>query len=183
MKIYTLGGDKGQTSLGSGTRVSKTHPLVCANGDIDELNAVLGVAAAMIEDAALVRSLHSIQGDLLALGASISAPGMDESKPQVTRARVEWMEAFIDEMDGQLPPLTRFILPGGNQAGAMLQLARCVARRAERSVVELEMAAEGRNAESLRYLNRLSDLLFVMARQVNKGEETEWRPEEDAKKG
>ena len=175
-KIYTCGGDEGNTSLGSGARVPKTHPRVCATGEVDELSAVLGLAAAASDEVGLIETLQAVQQDLMALGASLSAPSTDEDRPHITVDRVEWMEALIDDIDGSLPPLTRFILPGGSEVGATLHLARCVTRRAERSVVQLA-SAEGTNRESLRYLNRLSDLLFVMARQSNDGVEVEWRPE------
>ncbi len=180
VRIYTCGGDEGDTSLGSGARVSKTHPQICAVGDVDELNAVLGLAATTSGASQYVEALHQIQGDLLALGASLSAIDDDLAKPHITSSRVEGLESLIDQIDGDLPPLNRFVLPGGTRAGATLQWARSVARRAERSVVELSLPAEGRNEQSLRYLNRLSDLLFVMARSVNDGAEVEWRPEDDS---
>ncbi|HEY8393762.1 MAG TPA: cob(I)yrinic acid a,c-diamide adenosyltransferase [Thermaerobacter sp.] len=171
MKIYTRTGDAGQTSLFGGRRVGKDNPRVQAYGAVDELNAVLGLAIAHLgqeEPAALLRRL---QDDLFQIGADLATPD-DPNRPagsqpaRVGDDRVEELERAIDRYDADLPPLRQFILPGGTVAGATLHLARTVARRAERCAVALA-AREPVNPAVLRYLNRLSDLLFVLARWVN----------------
>ena len=169
MKIYTKTGDTGQTSLFDKTRVSKADPRVEAYGEVDELNACLGAARAAGVDADIARTLESIQKDLFALGARLADPSSRiagrVTKAAVTTADVERLERTIDGLEADLSPLRRFILPGGALAGALLHQARTVCRRAERRVIAL--GADEVEAILIVYLNRLSDLLFVMARTVN----------------
>ena len=170
-KIYTRGGDAGETSLGDGARVAKSSHRVAAYGDVDEANTVLGIArlylAGSAEDAVLMR----IQNDLFDLGADLCVPIVEEpATPQlrVVQAQVDWLEAQIDRMNAELAPLHSFVLPGGTPAAAFLHQARAVVRRAERMVVTLiAEPGEAVNRLALIYLNRLSDLLFVMSRHVN----------------
>jgi cob(I)alamin adenosyltransferase len=169
VKIYTKTGDTGETSLFDKTRVSKADPRVEAYGEVDELNACLGAARAARLDADLTAVLEQIQSELFAVGARLADPSSRIAarveKVTVSNAEVEQLEAMIDRLDAQLPPLRRFILPGGSTAGALLHLARTVCRRAERRVVGL--GAEAVDPVIVTYLNRLSDLLFVMARVAN----------------
>jgi cob(I)alamin adenosyltransferase len=169
VKIYTKTGDGGDTSLFDNTRVSKADARVDAYGEVDELNACLGAARAAGTGADLASALEVIQQDLFALGSRLADPSgriaARVSKAVITPAAVERLEQLIDRLEADLPPLKKFILPGGSPAGALLHLARTVCRRAERRVVAL-----GRGAVEpllVVYLNRLSDLLFVMARAVN----------------
>ncbi len=169
-KIYTRGGDAGETSLGNGARVAKSAARVCAYGDVDEANALLGIVRLHLsgaDDAMLAR----IQNDLFDLGADLCVP-IEESPEypplRVIQGQVDWLEAQIDRMNAELAPLSSFILPGGSPAAAFLHQARTVVRRAERLVVALLAEPEEKvNRLVLIYLNRLSDLLFVMSRFVN----------------
>ena len=178
MKIYTRAGDRGETSLFGGARVSKDDPLVDAYGEVDELNAWLGLVRASRVDPAIDEELVRLQRDLFALGAQLADPA-DKLAPRITKAiisdeDVSRLEALIDRLETDLPPLRRFILAGGTSAGAALHVARTVCRRAERRMVALEPPVD---PVLLRYVNRLSDLLFVLARAVNhRGgvPETEW---------
>ncbi|HVY56188.1 MAG TPA: cob(I)yrinic acid a,c-diamide adenosyltransferase [Thermodesulfobacteriota bacterium] len=167
-KVYTKTGDEGLTSLIGGMRVSKASLRVDAYGDVDELNAVLGLARSVIRNKAVDELLETIQKDLFIVGADLaSPPGLDV--PRIKDDRIEALEHSIDTLLSSLEPLKEFILPGGKPGGAYLHLARTVARRAERKVarlIEEEGPESGRNV--LVYLNRLSDLLFVMARIENK---------------
>jgi len=169
-KIYTKGGDSGQTGLSDGSRVSKACPRIAAIGVVDETNSAIGVArlgASGIFDAALAR----IQNDLFDLGADLSAPQdgpNSESRLRIAPAQVERLEREIDAMNGSLSPLTSFVLPGGTALAAHLHLARAIARRAEAALVALA-AQETINPAALHYANRLSDHLFVMARAANDG--------------
>jgi len=178
VKIYTRTGDAGETSLFDGTRVRKNDARVAAYGDVDELNAWLGFARAAGLDADLDAELVHLQRDLFALGAQLADPS-DKIAARVAKAAiadedVARLEQLIDRLETELPPLRHFILAGGAPAGAALHVARTVCRRAERRIVALEPAAD---AVLLRYVNRLSDLLFVIARVVNRRAdvaETEW---------
>jgi cob(I)alamin adenosyltransferase len=167
-RIYTRGGDKGETSLGDGARVAKHDPRVAAYGAVDEANAALGVARLHCEgeiDALLAR----VQNDLFDLGADLCRPESAESKApplRVTAQQVARLESEIDGTNERLAPLESFVLPGGTAAAAYLHLARTIARRAERDVTALA-AREAVNPEAVRYINRLSDLLFVLARLAN----------------
>ena len=181
MKIYTKTGDNGDTSLFGGGRVSKAHIRVEAYGSVDELNAVVGAAREVVGEEADGR-LELIQHDLFAMGAHLATPPLEEGRkgpvlPALPKGRVSEMEAWIDAADQELPPLRQFILPGGSPSSAALHLARTVCRRAERRVTELA-ATDTVAPEVIQYLNRLSDLLFVMARLANArgGEgDIEWR--------
>jgi cob(I)alamin adenosyltransferase len=168
-RIYTKAGDAGETGLGDGRRVAKDHPRVEAYGQVDELNAVLGLLAAHAPEPGLVRS---IQNDLFDVGADLCVPPADGEQPgqclRVTAAQVERLEKAIDRLNGPLEPLKSFVLPGGTPAAAWLHLARTVCRRAERAAVTLARS-EPVNPQVVAYLNRLSDLLFVMARSANDG--------------
>jgi cob(I)alamin adenosyltransferase len=213
VKIYTRTGDSGDTGLFDGTRVPKSDPRVAAYGDVDELNAWLGLARAELPDsprrsadgapadssrrsaegapadlsrrsaegakAEIAPMLDRIQRDLFALGARLADPGRKiaerVTKAAVTAEDISRLESWIDLLESELPPLRRFILAGGSRAGAALHVARTICRRAERSMVSL--GAEAFESDLLVYVNRLSDLLFVMARAVNRragAAETEW---------
>ncbi len=169
-KIYTRGGDQGETSLGNGARVAKSSARITALGEVDEANAAIGLArmySAGPEDAILAR----IQNDLFDLGADLCVP-IEEGKSalRITQPQIDWLEAEIDRATAELAPLTSFILPAGVQGAVALHLARTVTRRAERAVVHLtELPHEAVNRLVLVYLNRLSDLLFVLARMANAG--------------
>lgn len=171
MKIYTRGGDTGETSLFGGGRVGKGHMRVQAMGDVDELNATLGWALGSVQDAETRAWLESVQHDLFALGAELAtpeaAPGRNRPEtPGLREGRIRELEGWIDEVEAGLAPLTAFVLPGGAPSAAALHLTRTVCRRAERSVVRLA-ESEGVHELMVPYLNRLSDLLFVLARAEN----------------
>lgn len=169
MKIYTRTGDAGDTGLFGGERVSKTSARVGAYGSVDEANAHLGVARAVLDDPELDALLDGLQNDLFDVGADLAtkagAPARERIEP-LSPAHVARIEAWIDRLEGELAPLRRFILPGGRPAAATLHVARTVVRRAEREAVALAEAEEA-NPHAIVYLNRLSDLLFVVARVVN----------------
>ena len=169
MKIYTKTGDGGETSLFDNTRVSKADARVDAYGEVDEINACLGAARAAGVDPDISAALEAIQKDLFALGARLADPSARiaarVTKAAISESDVQRLEAIIDRLEDELPPLRRFILPGGGPAGATLHLARTVCRRAERRVIAL--GADAVEPILVVYLNRLSDLLFVMARAVN----------------
>lgn len=177
VKIYTRTGDAGETGLFDGTRVSKADPRVAAYGEVDELNAWLGLARASLGEgspnelgyADLAAMVEQIQRDLFALGARLADPAHKiaerVSKATVSSDEISRLENWIDQLEAALPPLRRFILAGGSPAGAAFHVARTVCRRAERSIVGLgDHAVDG---EVVVYVNRLSDLLFVLARTVN----------------
>jgi cob(I)alamin adenosyltransferase len=179
-KIYTRGGDKGKTSLGDGTRVDKNSPRIHAFGDVDHANASIGYAACYTSDDITI-SLRRIQNDLFDVGGDLCIPipknndsfAEKRLKPQ----QIEWLEHTIDFYNNMTPPLTSFILPGGSIAAASLHLARTSTRKAERSLISLS-TLENINPHNISYLNRLSDLLFVLARVSNIGEHQDvlWKP-------
>jgi cob(I)alamin adenosyltransferase len=179
VKIYTKTGDSGETGLLGGKRVSKADPRVGAYGEVDEVNAWLGLVRASALDPGLASMLERIQRDLFAIGARLADPGGKVAnrvdKTAVTGEDVTRLEEWIDQLESEVPVLRRFILAGGSPSGASLHVARTICRRAERAVVSL-----GRGhveSEILVYLNRLSDLLFVMARVANRragAPELEW---------
>ena len=186
-RIYTKLGDSGETHLGDMSRVSKLHPRVEAYGTVDELNATLGVALLQPGLPEKVRAwLTRVQNDLLDLGADLSVPGAapdanggqtDRDRPRlrVTAQYTEWLEGACDEVNATLAPLRSFVIPGGTPASAQLHVCRTVCRRAERRAIAVgEEGAD--NPEVVRYLNRLSDLLFILARAVNEGAEPLWDP-------
>ena len=166
-RIYTRGGDKGETSLGDGSRVAKQSPRVAAYGTVDEANAAIGLAR-LHTDGEADAMLARIQNDLFDLGADLCTPeGASRRTPlRIVATQVARLEGEIDRMNAALRPLDSFILPGGTAAAAHLHLARTVTRRAERLVCALA-AAEKVNPEAVKYLNRLSDHLFVLGRRVN----------------
>jgi len=179
VKIYTRTGDSGDTALFDGSRVLKSDGRVAAYGDLDELNAWLGFVLAHLEDAPAAAQLQQIQRDLFAVGSRLADPShriaARVTKAAVSADDIQRLERWIDEYDTEIPPLRRFILAGGSPAGAALHVARTVCRRAERSMVQL--GEDAYESELLRYVNRLSDLLFTMARAVNQRAgktETEW---------
>ncbi|UCE02661.1 MAG: cob(I)yrinic acid a,c-diamide adenosyltransferase [Candidatus Latescibacterota bacterium] len=183
-KIYTRTGDGGRTALGDGKRVAKTHPRIAAYGCVDELNAVIGLALAQRglsrEDRALLRG---IQNDLFDVGADLCVPRLARERAgehlRITSGQVEALESALDARNEKLAPLTSFVLPGGRLPAAWLHMARVVCRRAELAVARLIQSAPKRvGTHVLPYLNRLSDLLFVMARVANDGGRSDvlWKP-------
>jgi cob(I)alamin adenosyltransferase len=176
-KIYTRTGDGGSAGLVDGSRVSKSSLRMTAIGEVDEANAAIGVALAALPDGEAAKSLLRIQNEMFDLGADVATPGEVEGALRILASQVERIEREIDAMNANLEPLTSFILPGGSHAVATLHLARCVVRRAERAVVALD-ESEPLNPHLLAYLNRLSDHLFVMARQVaaSGGGDVLWQP-------
>ncbi len=170
-KIYTRTGDSGETGLFGGGRVAKDHVRVSAYGTVDELNASVGTAVAAVDDARIREWLRTIQHDLFVLGSILATPLRPDGSvhsylPPLPSPRIAEMEGWIDAADEELPPLTEFILPGGNAGAAELHRARTVCRRAEREVVGLARD-ETVDPDVIRYLNRLSDLLFALARLEN----------------
>lgn len=171
-RIYTKSGDRGETGLGDGTRVPKTSPRIVAFGEVDELNSLLGVTLLQDLPAEFQVILQRIQNDLFDLGGDLCVPETEEPleyEPlRLAESQVQFLEQAIDQSNEKLSPLTSFILPGGSAASAYLHMARAVTRRAELSVIRLiESAPEPINQQTAIYLNRLSDLLFVMARVCN----------------
>ena len=173
-KIYTRTGDQGTTALGDGTRLPKFDLRITAYGTVDETNASIGVARNMLgpDDHAADAMLRRIQNDLFDLGADLCVPDRGEPLPyeplRMTEAQVVWLETEIDRMNAELKPLASFVLPGGTAAAAALHMSRTICRRAERCMVELAVRAdEPVSSAALKYMNRLSDLLFVASRYVN----------------
>jgi len=180
MKIYTKTGDSGTTGLVGGERVHKSSPRIAAYGEVDELNAVLGVVRAESSLAPVKESLAQIQAALFTVGAQLASPEGDPKIEIITAAHVDFLERQIDVVSATLPPLKNFILPGGGSTASYLHLARTVCRRAERSMAILS-ALDGETVDSwlLIYINRLSDYLFTMARLANQLESIEdipWKP-------
>lgn len=171
MKIYTRTGDAGDTALFGGGRVSKDHYRVTAYGSVDELNAHVGLAVATVRDDEIRSRLELLQHDLFAIGANLSSVPRDDGSrhahlPPLPDGRVAEMEGWIDEASGELPPLREFILPGGSEGAAALHVCRTVCRRAERAVVHLA-TLEPVEESVVVFLNRLSDLMFALARLEN----------------
>jgi cob(I)alamin adenosyltransferase len=165
-KVYTKTGDKGLTSLVGGKRVSKSSARVEAYGDVDELNSVLGIVLSEVKDEEIKRIINEIQNDLFIIGADLASPP-EIQVPRIKNERIDEIEKIIDKLLEELDPLQEFILPSGSAGGPYLHLARTVSRRAERRIAKL-MEEEQLNENVLIYINRLSDLLFVMARIENK---------------
>ncbi|HEY0984232.1 cob(I)yrinic acid a,c-diamide adenosyltransferase [Schlesneria sp.] len=169
-RIYTKTGDTGETSLGDGRRVRKTDPRIVAYGTVDELNSSLGVALCARPSTEITSMLTLIQNDLFDVGADLCVPESETplayTPLRVTADQVEQLESWIDRANTRLEPLTSFILPGGTPASAQLHVSRTICRRAEIEVLRL-MEVESINTQILIYLNRLSDLLFVLARSAN----------------
>jgi len=173
-RIYTRLGDCGETHLGDMSRVPKTHPRIEAYGDVDELNAQIGVALAI---ATLPERygewLRRVQNDLFDVGADLSVPpGGERERLRLHAGQVTWLEQACDEVNATLEPLRSFVLPGGTAAAAQLHVCRTVCRRAERRALLVQDAGP----EVVRYLNRLSDLLFILSRGANDGDEPLWEP-------
>jgi cob(I)alamin adenosyltransferase len=163
-RIYTRGGDAGETSLGDGSRTRKDAPRIAAIGAVDEANAAIGVLrGTIVETPAVASMLSGIQNDLFDVGADLCVPGDDGTRLRLTETPVLRLEAEVEAMNAALPPLTSFILPGGTPGAAQAHMVRVIVRRAERAIVALESA----NPAVLRYLNRLSDHMFVLARVLN----------------
>ncbi|MDN3516730.1 cob(I)yrinic acid a,c-diamide adenosyltransferase [Aquisalimonas lutea] len=179
-KVYTRTGDAGTTMLGDGSRVEKHSPRVVAYGDVDEANAALGVACTSLQGE-IHDDIRRIQNDLFDVGADLCTPEGDaeaeKTALRVVDAQVTWLEERMDALNESLPPLRSFILPGGDSGAAALHMARTIVRRAEREIAELA-GLEAINPAAVRYMNRLSDYLFVSARYVNAGAEGDvlWVP-------
>jgi cob(I)alamin adenosyltransferase len=176
-RIYTRLGDEGETHLGDMSRVPKTHARIEAYGTVDELNAQLGVALAIGDISDRDREwLSRIQNDLFDVGADLSVPQSDDpaarERLRLAPEQTAWLEARCDEVNAGLEPLKSFVLPGGTALAAQLHVCRTVCRRAERRA----LVVEGGNPEVVRYLNRLSDLLFILARDANGGDDVLWQP-------
>jgi cob(I)alamin adenosyltransferase len=190
MKIYTKTGDKGTTALFGGTRVPKHHLRIESYGTVDELNSYIGLIRDQKIDANTIESLIRIQNELFTLGAMLATPPEKEvlkngkqrlNIPKITSSSIDTLEKEIDFMNLELPPMTNFILPGGNQTVSFCHITRCVCRRAERLATALN-ESEVVNANVLTYLNRLSDYLFVLARKLTKdlsAREIAWIPEKE----
>jgi cob(I)alamin adenosyltransferase len=177
-KIYTRGGDSGETSLGDGSRVSKLDARIAAYGTVDELNAAVGVVVAGGCPETIRDVLARVQNELFDLGADLSVPIGHEARLRVTQEQVDRLEDECDRVNAELPDLKSFVLPGGSEAAARLHVARTVCRRAEREAL-VAAGAHDVNPLALMYLNRLSDLLFILARGANAAEgqaEPLWRP-------
>jgi cob(I)alamin adenosyltransferase len=176
-KIYTRTGDKGSAGLVDGSRVSKSSLRMTAIGEVDEANAAIGLAIAVLDEGPICDQLREIQNDLFDLGADVATPGKIDGALRIVASQVERLERDIDVMNTGLSPLESFILPGGSAGVAALHLARAIVRRAERAAVTLN-EAEPLNPQLLAYLNRLSDHLFVAARHVAslEGGDVLWQP-------
>jgi cob(I)alamin adenosyltransferase len=176
-RIYTRGGDRGETSLGDGSRVSKLDPRIGAFGTVDELNSQLGVVLADAELPEPFRApLARIQNELFDLGADLSVPVQVEGRLRLAQEQIDELERLCDAFNDPLPELKSFVLPGGTRAAAELHVARTVCRRAEREAIAAAQAVEV-SPLALVYLNRLSDLLFILARAANpEGDEPLWKP-------
>ncbi len=181
MKIYTKTGDEGDTGLQGGKRISKSSVRIRSYGDVDEINSVLGLVLSHKIDQDVEELLKEIQNELFVLGSDLSNPNMDDKQNRISKNMIEELEKKIDEYEKELPPLSNFILPGGANSASLVHLARTVSRRAETNVVLLTKT-EKINTECQVYLNRLSDLLFVIARVLNKRSKTPdiiWEPKKD----
>lgn len=180
MKIYTKTGDSGTTGLYGGARVSKDSVRITAYGEIDELNALIGLVRAETPHEPVRNALITIQRSLFTVGAQLAAPGVDPHIESITAKEVDFLERQMDVMGEGLPQLKNFILPGGGRSAALLHMARTVCRRAERSIVQLsKTSGEQVDQWLLIYINRLSDFLFVLARLANQLERIDdipWKP-------
>ena len=181
MKIYTKTGDEGDTGLQGGKRISKSSERIRSYGNVDEVNSVLGLVLSHKIDPDVEKLLKKIQNELFVLGSDLSNPDTADKQNRISKNMVENLEKKIDEYEKELPPLSNFILPGGTHSAALVHLARTVVRRSETNVVSLSKT-EKINTECLVYLNRLSDLLFVISRVLNKRSKTPnniWEPKKD----
>lgn len=178
MKIYTKTGDDGTTGLQGDIRISKTHPRIIAYGTIDEANASLGIVLSYDLDSDITNILHKIQNELFIAGADLSNSNLDQTENRVSASMTDSIEQAIDQFEKELSPLTNFILPGGDIAASQIHYTRTVVRRAEIHVVSLK-ENEKINEDCLKYINRLSDLLFVLGRVINKRKGKQdiiWKP-------
>tara|TARA_B110000438_G_scaffold58429_1_gene58484 strand:- start:11 stop:547 length:537 start_codon:yes stop_codon:yes gene_type:complete len=178
MKIYTKTGDGGNTGLQGDFRIAKSHPRIIAYGTVDEANAAIGIVLTNTLDKDVNEVLSQIQNDLFLLGSDLSNQNLNDLKNRISLNMVENLEDFIDLFESELPPITNFILPGGNVAAAQIHQVRTIVRRAETLVVKLSDKDEI-NSNCIKYLNRLSDLMFVMGRLINKRKGVEdiiWKP-------
>ncbi|AJM92550.1 cob(I)yrinic acid a,c-diamide adenosyltransferase [Nitrosopumilus piranensis] len=178
MKIYTKTGDDGNTGIQGNLRISKSHPRIIAYGAVDETNAALGIVLANSVDKDIFNCLTKIQNDLFVVGSDLSNPNLNDVKNRVTLEMIQELEHYIDKFELELPPLTNFILPGGAIPAAQLQFTRTIVRRAETLTVDLAEKDEI-NTNCLIYLNRLSDLFFVLGRLINKRQGKKdilWKP-------
>ncbi len=167
MKIYTKTGDDGNTSLQGNLRIAKSHPRIISYGTVDEANAALGIVLTNSLDDDIAEILTDIQNDLFLVGSDLSNPNLNDVKNRIALKMVEKLEQHIDKFELELPLLTNFILPGGDVAAAQLHYVRTIVRRAETQVVQLSEKDEI-NSNCIKYLNRLSDLFFVLGRLINK---------------
>jgi cob(I)alamin adenosyltransferase len=174
-RIYTRAGDRGETSLGDGSRVPKLDCRIAAFGTVDELNSLLGLALAGDVPAEMRPVLERVQNELFDVGADISVPFGVADRLRVAQTQIDALEADCDRFNADLPELKSFVLPGGSEAAARLHVARAVCRRAERDVLDAAEQVEI-NPLVIVYLNRLSDLLFILARAANPGTEVLWKP-------
>jgi cob(I)alamin adenosyltransferase len=175
-RIYTRGGDRGETSLGDGSRVPKLDPRIRAYGGVDELNATIGLVLATDGPDSMRSLLQRIQNDLFDVGADLSVPWGVEGRLRVEQSQIDTLERACDEWNEGLPELKSFVLPGGSELAARLHIARTVCRRVEREALAAAQEVD-LNRLALVYLNRLSDLLFILARAANAGgEEPLWKP-------
>ena len=178
MKIYTKTGDDGNTGLQGNFRIAKSHPRIMAYGTVDEANAAIGIVLTNVLDEDVSQLLSQIQNDLFLLGSDLSNQNLNDPKNRVSLEMIEKLEKSIDLFELELSPLTNFILPGGNLAAAQTHQVRTIVRRAETLVVKLSDKDEI-NSNCIKYLNRLSDLMFVLGRLINKRkgiEDTLWKP-------
>ena len=178
MKIYTKTGDDGNTGLQGDFRIAKSHPRILAYGTVDEANAMIGVVLTNVLDDDVREVLNTIQNDLFLLGSDLSNQNLNDLKNRISIDMVEKIESSIDKFEFELPPITNFILPGGDTAAAQIHQVRTIVRRAETLVVKLSDKDEI-NSNCIKYLNRLSDLMFVMGRLINKRKGIEdiiWKP-------
>ena len=178
MKIYTKTGDDGNTGLQGDFRISKSHPRILAYGTVDEANAMIGVVLSNVLDGDVREVLNTIQNELFLLGSDLSNQNLNDLKNRISLDMVEKLEKIIDKFELELPPITNFILPGGNVAAAQIHQVRTIIRRAETLVVQLSDKDEI-NSNCIKYLNRLSDLMFVIGRLINKRNSIEdiiWKP-------
>jgi cob(I)alamin adenosyltransferase len=178
MKIYTKTGDDGNTGLQGDFRISKSHPRILAYGTVDEANAMIGVVLSNVLDGDVREVLNTIQNELFLLGSDLSNQNLNDLKNRISLDMVEKLEKIIDKFELELPLITNFILPGGNVTSAQLHQVRTIVRRAETLVVQLSDKDEI-NSNCIKYLNRLSDLMFVMGRLINKRKGIEdiiWKP-------
>mgnify|MGYP000041133663 FL=1 len=178
MKIYTKTGDDGNTGLQGNFRIAKSHPRIMAYGTVDEANAAIGIVLTNVLDADVSQLLSQIQNDLFLLGSDLSNQNLNDPKNRVSLEMIEKLEKSIDLFELELSPLTNFILPGGNLAAAQTHQVRTIVRRAETLVVKLSDKDEI-NSNCIKYLNRLSDLMFVLGRLINKRKGIEdilWKP-------